>query len=584
MKNGLIYILAFLAFFVFGCSSSKKTEASAIGGKNKEISITSLSNESRVGAERLFFDAQKEKIIGNTAEAQDLFKQSIKLNPFLDASYFELAQIELSRSNYLGAENLVKEALNVDNENVYYQEFYGDILAAQYKFAEAALAFNALKKQYPQKIDYYLKEAFFLTRDNQFKPALDVYNDLESKIGLQENIAVERHKIYIKQNKLEEAANEIQKLIDQFPGEPDYSNMLADFYAINGKQDEAVALYLKIMEDYPDDAMAITSLADYYKSIGDNENYYKYSRMAFGSYKIPIDAKISVLYNHIQFFEENKSHREDAFDLADILIETHPDEAKAYAIAGDLRNLNNEPQKALVFYEQALSIRKDIYSVWQQVFFILGDEKDYAALIAKTNEAKEYFPNQPTIYYFNGVAHQQNEAYESAIKAYERGVKMTMDNTVLKAQFYSNLGDVYNSLEKYSDSDKNFDEALLLEPTNAYVLNNYSYYLSLRKENLEKAASMAKLANEIEKNNASFLDTYAWVLYQQADYNKALEYQEKAIAVSESPSPTLFEHLGDILYQLGRKEEAVSYWQQAKDAGSKSENLSKKISDKTLYE
>lgn len=583
MRKTIVVILT-SALILSSCGSSKDLADNRGGKTPKNPNGNVLSSNNKVAAERLFFDAQKEKLIGNIAESATLFKQSIKLNPALDASYYELAQIELAQGKYDGAQKYVNDALEIDPTNPYYLEFMGNLFAAQSDYEAAANIYDKLIESNPEKVTYYLKKGFFLARDGQLKAALELYDNLESKIGLQDNIAVERHKIYIRMNKLDDAANELEKLIEAKPGQPDYLNMLAEFYVVNGMDDKAVKQYKQIIDLFPDNANAITSLADYYKAKGNEEEYMKYSKMAFGNYAIPIDAKIAVLYNQIQYFEEKKDNIDHAFELADILMEKHSDDAKSFAISGDLRNLNNEPLKALDLYNKSLDLQKDIFSVWQQVFFIQSDQKDFDALLQKTQEAKEYFPNQPTVYFFNGLAHQQKKDFEKAAKAYEKGVKMTIDNTVLKAQLHSNLGEVYNTLEKYAESDKNFSAALDLEPNNPSVLNNYSYYLSLRSQQLDKAAEMSKKSNDLDPDNPSYLDTYAWVLYKQGKFEEALKWQDKAIEAAEIPSPTVLEHYGDMLFQLNRVEEAVEYWNKALSAGSTSPILPKKIADKQVYE
>ncbi len=155
---------------------------------------------------------------------------------------------------------------------------------------------------------------------------------------------------------------------------------------------------------------------------------------------------------------------------------------------------------------------------------------------------------------------------------------------MLLVDFYSRLGDTYHELKNHAESDKYYEKALALDPKNAFVLNNYSYYLSLRKENLEKAEKMSKLSNDLMPNQSSFLDTYAWVLYQMGRYEEAKVWIEKAIANSGSTNGVILEHYGDILFRLNKTQEAQEQWKKAKEAGGGSDFLDKKIADKKLYE
>ena len=151
-------------------------------------------------------------------------------------------------------------------------------------------------------------------------------------------------------------------------------------------------------------------------------------------------------------------------------------------------------------------------------------------------------------------------------------------------QFYSNLGDVYNKLKNYTESDKYFEKALTIDPNEATVLNNYAYYLSVRNEQLDKAETMSKKSNELVANSASYQDTYAWILFRESKFADAKIWLEKAMQSGGDKNGTILEHYGDVLFKLGDVEKAVSYWNQAKATGDHSEIIDKKITDKKLYE
>jgi tetratricopeptide (TPR) repeat protein len=583
MNKFLTYL--FSAILLLSACKSTKELKSDDTKKVKIVEAKAISPQSKVQAERLFIEGVTQKMLGNVNEAFKLFNQALSFNPDVDAAHYELANLYLMSADYEKATQSIEKALKISPKNQYYREYYGELLSAQYRFADAAKIFNELRKDYPDKISYYFDEGYFLVKQNKFAEALKLLDEVEKIVGVQEETAIQKHNIFVVQNKLEEAAAELRKLIKLDPEELKYRNMLADFYLTNGEEEKAIEIYKEVLKLNPDDAIAITSLADYFKKKGDREKYLEYYAMAFANRNIPLDVKIMVLYNYIQFFDQVKGEIEDAFELAEMLKKAHPKEAKVYAVTGDLYNLNDNSEKALENYLQSLEYQKDIFSVWQQVFFIYSEMKNYNALAEITLASMEYFPNQPIAYFFNGIAHHQLKKYEKAEKSYSRGVKMAGENIALKAQFYSNLGDVYNSLKKFEDSDSSFEKALELEPSNAYTLNNYSYYLSLRKDNLERAEEMSAKANKIVPNNPSFLDTYAWVLYQKGNYEKALEFQKKALDVSEKPNGTLLEHYGDILFQLGKKDEAVKYWKKALDAEpDDARKLSDKIRDQKLYE
>jgi tetratricopeptide (TPR) repeat protein len=578
IKYILILFLSLQVGFGFAQKKSKRNK------EEKKSDTPVLSEASIITSERLFFDGQAAKFIGNIDEAYDFFNRAAKLNPHIDAAFYELAQLQQLAGDYVSAQKSLQKALDISPKNIWYQQYNGDLFASQYKYEEAAGVYAKLKKENPKVYEYYFQQAYYLILAGKLKESIVVYDEIENAIGIQTDASLQKHKIYSRLNKPDEAIKELEKLINTYPDEIQFKNSLAEFYLINEDSEKAVKIYEEILIIEPNNVIALTSLADYYKTIGDNEKAFVYSKKAFANPEIPIDAKISVLYNYIKFFDQRKEQITEAFKLADILIETHPTEAKAYAIAGDLKNLNNEAKEALNYYYKSLEQRKDIFTVWQQIFFINSDLSDFEALKTYTEQAKEYFPNQALVYFFNGLAFQQTKDYNSAEKAYNRGVKMAGENKELSIQLYSNLGDTYNDLKRYTESDENFDKALELNERNAYVLNNYSYYLSLRGEKLDKAAEMSKLSNDISPRNSSFLDTYAWVMYKSGKYKEAKEWQLKAIEASANPSATLIEHLGDILFKLGEKANALEKWQEALELKGGSPFLDKKIAEKQLYE
>ena len=159
----------------------------------------------------------------------------------------------------------------------------------------------------------------------------------------------------------------------------------------------------------------------------------------------------------------------------------------------------------------------------------------------------------------------------------------TQDKELL-SQSFSSLGDCYHSLNDLQKSDQAYEKALTYNPDNAYTLNNYAYYLSVRGNSLDKAAEMSKHSNELQPNMASFEDTYAWILFKQKKYADAKKWMEKALAQIRITAPVQSEHYGDIMFHLGDTDAAVENWKKAKENGGDSPVLERKINEKKYVE
>ena len=208
---------------------------------------------------------------------------------------------------------------------------------------------------------------------------------------------------------------------------------------------------------------------------------------------------------------------------------------------------------------------------------------EYDLVYKNGMRAIELHPIQPTLYLFTGFAASYNKEYEKSLTLFNKGLNYVVNNRPLKAEFYSYLGDAYHSIGDDNKSDESYQKSLDLIPDNIIVLNNYSYYLSLREKDLEKAERMSKQCVELNPGQSTYQDTYGWVLYKLKRFNEAKVWLEKAVN-ADSKSPVILEHFGDVLYQLDQKKDALEYWKKAKSTGGDSELLNKKVSEGVLYE
>jgi tetratricopeptide (TPR) repeat protein len=625
LNRTVLLILSLATLVAFSaCSGSKEVSKS----KTSALPILSIRsgsadellkrNVDELLVAQLYIDASKAKMLEDFAQAVEMYKKVLQLDPYNDAAqyelavmYFESGQYEVSRQyitaavvndsiNFIAnslkkqqdkdsldvAKNLngkIKEAAALYKSNKWYLVMKADVMAYIGAYDEASATFAKLLNDHPDEVDYYFDWAYVLSRKGDFKGAINVYNKAESIIGIDENLIMQKQRLYIEAGMINEAAAEIQRLIDSDPSDMRFYQMQAELYQATEQPDKAIEIYKAMLVKDPNNAFALLSIAELYRYKGDRQNYIGYLKEAFKNPDLNIDSKIRVIYPYL-LDSSGEGKKEEAFSLAQIVIEAHPNEAKAHAIYGDLLYQDEQSEEALLQYRQALQLDNSVYQVWQQAFFILSELQRYEELEKMTDNALELFPSQPIIYFFNGVANNQLNRYLKAVEILNVGKVLVIDNQPLKVQFYSSLGDAYNNLGKFADSDKAFDEALKLDTKNTYVLNNYSYYLSLRAADLDKAKKMALLANTLEPENGSFQDTYAWVLYRAGEYEEARKWMEKALKTSGEDSGVLLEHYGDILYKLGQTGKALEYWQKAMGKDDTTELLPKKIADKKLYE
>lgn len=524
-----------------------------------------------------FVDASKEKMLGNFEEAEVLYNECIKIDPKNAASYYELANLKLTKGSNDEALVLANKALDIDPSNEWYMLFLADLHNVRYEYNLSEQLFDRLIEAHPKKVEYLYELASVQLFQNKLKEAVKTYDKIEVAIGITEEISVQKQKLYLEMNDLDGAIQEIQALIDSYPREVRYLGMLAEMYNVNGMGLDALRIYEKMTEKDPNDPRVQLSLAEHYKSLGKYDESYEYLKDAFANSKLGIDPKIKVLMSYFEISETEHKLKNQAYELLDILTDQHVDEPKAHAMKADFLYRDRrlaEAQKSFIKTVELDSSRFMVWSQLTQVDYELGDNE---ALLRDSETAAELFPNQAIFYLFRGLAFSEAKRTDDAIEVLEAGKAFANRQPEIKVQMLSILGNLYNDTKKFDKSDKAFQSALELSPNDVLILNNYAYYLSERNEQLDVAATMSKKSNMLDPGNPSYEDTFAWILYRQENFEAALVWINKALDHGGVKSGVIVEHLGDILIALGRTTEALEAWETAKILGDVTDSIDDKI-------
>lgn len=532
----------------------------------------------------LLIDAKKLEITGNQKEAEDLYRKYIERYPEDPNGYFQLATVLANSKEIQGAIGYAEKALELDPENSWYALFTAELYHVTGNYDKSIRIYEKLIGEDPENLDYYYQLASLYLAENQLNDAIKTYDRIEEKIGISEEISLQKQKIHLAQKNIGGAEEEIKKLIDAFPSESKYYAILAEFYMSQKKTDKALEMYEKILLIEPENPYIHMTLADFYRKQGDKERSFQELKLGFANPNLDVDTKVNILlsfYTVNEFYDELK---DEARELSDILVRTHPGDPKTYSILGDLLAQEKNYPEARTAFLQAITIDSSRYVIWEQVLRLDVMLADWPHLLEFGKRALELYPEQALVYLMTGLAEFQLKNYERALPLFQTGVKLVAADNELTGQFHMYIGDVYHALENDEESFRSYEKSLQYQPDNAFVLNNYAYYLSLQNRDLAKAEQMAKKAVTMEPENSSFQDTYGWVLFRLGRYAEAVEWIGKALLDTENITGEVLEHYGDALYKSGDPERALDYWKQALDKGDGSPLLPKKISEKKWIE
>lgn len=580
----LMMILVIPGFVFAGVHGiSGETGISLSQEKQKKHKEKKEKDEIRVANPSLLIDAKKEALTGNEKSAIDKFNNIIDKYPDDPVAYYELSRIYTSQNKAPEALENARKAYLLNPDNEWYAIFLAELCFSTSNNDEAIELYKKLSEKKPGNTDFLYQLSTLYLQEEKYKEVIDIYNKIEDKAGISEEISLQKEKIYLHLKDEKSAEKEIQKLIDAFPREPKYYSVMAEFYLSNEMPEKALAMYKKVAEIDPDNAYIHMSLADFYRKAGDNAKAYEELKAGFATPNLDVDTKVNIL---LSFYTVNQIYndlKEQAFTLSKILINTHPGDPKVYSIYGDFLLQDKQYPEAREAFLKVLTLDSSRYVVWEQILRLDMQLNEYEHLILYGKRAIELFPEQPLPFLFTGLGLMQIKKYDEALKILKTGENLVVDNSEIQSQFCMYEGDILHALKKDEAAFQAYEKSLALQYNNAYVLNNYAYYLSLLGKDLDKAEKMSKKAVELDSANASFQDTYGWVLFKKGKFREASEWILKAINNKEEPNGEVLEHYGDALFNLHETEKALEYWNKAKIKGGGSELLEKKINDKKYY-
>jgi len=567
IKVNKVVFIFLLAVGISGCHAKKSTSSSN----------GSLSEKEDIALKHLLIKATTEKVLGNYDEAEKIYLECLKIESKSAVTHFELSGIYLFKRDEEKAIEFAEKAVEYSSENGWYKTNLAVIYQEARLYEKAEVLYKELITLFPKRSEYHFTLAEAYLYQGKIKDALDVYTTIEKILGPSADLIIHKHRLYLRLGDSENAIAEIQKLIDLNPTDVKYYALLAELYENEGDDVKALEIYNKMAVIDPSNGAVHLSLYEYYRYHGNQDKALSELVIAFKNPTVDIDTKMQIMLQFFTNSERNEKVKEQAYQLADILIDTHNNDAKSFSMYGDFLSRDGKLKEALQMFKKAAVIDGSKFPIWSQVVFLESDLKEFDLLEKDSRTALETFPTHPTFYFFNGIANIQLKNYDRAIESLLAGKEMVFDNSQLQAEFYQYLGDAYHAKKEHAKSDESYDKSLEFNKYNPYVLNNYSYYLSKRMEKLELAESMAKEANNQAPNTPNFIDTYAWILFLKGEYTEAETLLKKALAISTSANGTILEHYGDVLFKLNNKEEALNYWKKAKETGGASKLIDKKI-------
>lgn len=580
MRNKKIQIVGcLLACILFiSCGTSRQKMST----RPTKTSAAALTPEQQRKYDYYFLEAARLKIQKDYDAAFNLLQHCLTINPNASSALYELAQYYQFLKQIPQGQAALEKAVENDPDNYWYSQGLANLYQQRADADKTVKLLESMSLRFPEKLDPLYALLDIYNRQEEYGKVIATLNRIEEKMGKSEQLSMEKFRIYLQMKDTKNAFQEIESLVAEYPMDLRYQVVLGDVYMQNGKKEEAYNIYRKVLDAEPDNAMAMYSLASYYEETGQKELYQQQLDTLLLNKKVPSNTKANVMR---QFVVQNEQEGKDStlvISLFNRILEQESDDAQMPMLYAQYLLSKGMNKESLPVLRQVLEIDPTNTAARMMLLGEAVRKEDYTDVISLCETGIEANPEMLEFYFYLAIAYNQAERTDDVIAVCRKALTRVTEDSKKEvvSDFYSIMGDAYHTKDLNKEAYAAYDSALVYNPSNIGALNNYAYYLSVERRDLDKAEEMSYKTVKAEPNNSTYLDTYAWILFEKGNYAEARLYIDDAMKNDGAKSDVIVEHCGDIYYMTGDVDGALKYWKQALEMGSRSKTLKQKIQKK----
>ena len=527
-----------------------------------------------------YLEAINQQNKGNYAAAFDLLNHCQEINPnaaevyFMRSAYYSM----LKNDSLMVAD--IERAAALNPTNTTFMERLGQIYIGMGKFPKAIETYEKIYANTRDRDDVLNILIQLYDRQKDYDNMLRTIDRLESLEGSSEEITLARMRVLALKGDKEAELAELKSLSEKHPNDMNYHVMMGNWLLQNDRADEALKEYDYVLKMEPDNLMAQMSMLDYYRNVGEDSLANDLQEKMLINEDTPINSKMTLMRKVVADNEQEGGDSTQVLDLFHRILAQPQKTTDMHELYAAYMTLKKMPQDSInQALRDALEIAPDNAGVRLELIQAEWSKKNFDEVIRLSRAAQEYNPDEMAFYYFMGLAHFQKDERDEALNSFQRGVAQINEssNKEIVSDFYAIMGDILHEKGREKEAYAAYDSCLQWKPDNIGCLNNYAYYLSEQGKDLQRAEQMSYRTIKAEPQNSTYLDTYAWILFMQERYEESKLYIDQAVQNDSTVSVVILEHAGDIHAKVGEMDKALDFWRKARDNGSDSKVLIRKI-------
>lgn len=507
---------------------------------------------------------QQEK--GNHDAAFDLLTHCVEIDSTRSEAFFYLARYYDYLKNKEKALAYSEKAAQLEPDNETYLETLANTYISRRQYDKAIDAMERLYGMNSEREDVLSLLVQLYEQQQNYEGAIQTLTRLETKEGKSERLSMAKSELYTRKGDKKAAINEMKHLADQYPNDQNYRCLYGTTLYMNGQQKKALAIYADVLKKEPDNRGAQMAMLSHYNETNDSVQAHIWLERMLMNKNSTTQDRVMLLRQVIGESEQNGGDSTQVLHLFRRVLNTPLADADLALFCATYMNLKKMPSDSISpVLEQALTLEPTNAAARLQLVSYAWAAEDRDRVIALCQDARQYNPDEMAFYYYQGIAYYQKDQLDQALNAFQNGIGVitAQSDPAIVSDFYAVMGDILHQKGQSREAFIAYDSCLVWKEDNIGCLNNYAYYLSELGEQLDKAEQMSYRTIKAEPKNATYLDTYAWILFMQKRYSEAKIYIDQTLQYDNDSSSVLLEHAGDIYYQAGDTVQALSYWQQA---------------------
>lgn len=543
---------------------------------------TVVTDENHAKFQQYFYQGEKAKMAGNFEIAINYFNTALKYEE-VSAAHYEISKLcsQLPKFEKMGKEH-IERAVEMEPTNSWYLKDLGYYEIYSGDIKEGIKHFD-LAVKYSSNPVPVLNEYLNVIGNYDMNQAASVLAQIAAIQGEDEDVARKRFELLSAQGKFKEAGKVLEDFESKNKVEDAYYFYLLEFYRENKMSDEASKWLKHMKEVIPNNGKLLLEESGELANSGQDAKSYEVLKKSIKSGDLAWYDAVDILKKYEERAAQDEKFLKPLWEIFDLTFNQFKSEYQCLVQLSFVANHQNNFVRQEEMLKLAIDLNKSDLLVWQ---FLLENQKalrKWNELVKYANEALELYPTDAEVYYYGGLGYLKLQDYTKSLELLLTGRDLVIEDPELLSQFYSSLGSVYFKTDNWTECQKSFEQALIQNPDNATGLNNYAYYLALKKVQLDKALGIIQYAVSMQPNNAIYLDTFGFVLFQKKQYQNALVQLEIAAGILKTDQE-IWEHLGDTYFMLGNEAKALECWNKALTLNPAHSKLKEKINQKKFIE